>query len=316
MSYDQPLAVSGSVPVLWATYVAHFILEPLEPDDEARFERAHGEILEWFGGSLKWSLSSVLPATQRFSASDFEMVELRCRQLKRPDRPTPVAMTAAASVDRFSLVAHGGAMSNHASPHGYDFYSEVCGAGTGVNFDTRNALTLTVPATTSHLEFAERVQRIAAILRCRWVSAGYGYGAWPFTQPTATDQAIYAHSRRYWGFDVGVGAGLLEHFHDKLRTINWLTFVSPSLLERAGESEVVGLRHPEVALTVTPSGVWLRAGDVPAACDINRLQVSRAYVAVDAALRKIRASTGVHFAHPWSEKATEDWLRRFERRLS
>ncbi len=318
-TFDSPLASDGVVPILWGTYAACFQLESLLPEDEPRFVEAHAEIANRLGDQLKWSWATPFPTTQRFSLTDFEMVDLRCRQLGRKGgvgSPEIYAKMGVTSVSRFFLAAHGGAKENEASPYGYRYFSEVPELGSSAILPTQSALTVTVPVSMGVEEFEQMVLRIGSLLRCRWAAAGYGYAGWKYTQHNATRDAIFAHSKRFHGFDVGLESGWMPDFHRRIRSVSWLTFVGPELLAELGGAAALSTTHPEVSVQPTANGAWLKASATPAICDINRLQISPAYLAVDALLRKVRASNDLNFAHPWSEKTTEDWLRRFERRLS
>jgi hypothetical protein len=215
---------------------------------------------------------------------------------------------AAAKLDRFGVACHGGAERNDASPSSFRFYLTAAPGNDGV-LSTRAMLSITVPESFDPEELCKRATELATDLRIRWGVAGFAYGGWELDRYGETRDAIFAHARRHPGYDMGQHATLMETWHHALRTVSWLTFVGPSLAKSLPQKPAA---DDLVSLSAIGECICLRAGKAPARGDVNRGDFPPAYARVDAALRSLRASTGVHFMTPWSEKTSLAWLRRFE----
>jgi hypothetical protein len=217
---------------------------------------------------------------------------------------------AAARYDRFGLACHGARERNDASPTTFRFYARVAPGDTDTGrFTTRAMIAFTCEESYPLDRFAALVDSVAAALPIRWGNAGLGYGAWELDRYGETRDAIYAHARRYPGFDVGQHATLMSTLHDHIRTVSWLTFIGPALTSRIVRPD----GDPLVDIVPLGGGVRVRAGERPEAGDANRLMYPRAYMRADRIARGARAADGVHFFAPWSEATTVAWLRRFER---
>ncbi len=318
MIAEPPLATSrAGAPILHGALGATFHLEALVPEDGERLERACGLLLAWFGASLRWTWSSQHAAVVPFAADALELVSAYPGQLVDDEsHPDPrgqrgASALAAARYDRFGVACHGGADRNDASPFTLRFYATAGLPGDDRVFRTRAMLGFTVPQTCDLAEFQARVLGVAALLRLRWGAAGLTYGAWEHDRYGETRDAIYAHARRYPGYDHGQHATLMEAWHDRLRTVSWLTFLGPALAEHAQRGGAI-VGDAVVGVGSAGEALVLRAGARPEAGDANWRHLPDAYARVDRLLRSVRASGGLHFLAPWSERTTEDWLARFE----
>ena len=134
----------------------------------------------------------------------------------------------------------------------------------------------------------------------------------------AWKHVAFGYCMRYWGVDAGEYFALTEEFYDWIRTVNWLTFLGPSMLH---DLETMGARLkpvPEVLQQTLAGGtVLLKAGASPQRGDVNRLDILPTYAAVDRLVRARRcngtddAGDEVTFFAAWTR--TAEWFRRFER---
>ena len=293
-----------------------FHLEPLVADDADGLAEVNDGIVGVLGDTLRWSWSSVHGEVTPFELPDLDLVAQYATGLANPDADADAASRAslsllsAARVHGFGFAAHGGVERNLASPTSYRFYATIAPDQTGAWFESRAMIAVTMPVTE-----VERLRMIASLiasrLRIRWGNAGLAYGAWEYDRHLDTRDAIFAHARRHPGFDVGEHATMMNLLHDRLRTVSWMTFVGPSLLERLPGTPVS--RTKAVMIEAAGDGIVLTAGKTPAAGDINRRDIPLAYAEVDALVRPIRAGArdGQHFGAPWSEATTDGWLERF-----
>lgn len=298
-------------PILYDVLAADLYLEQLAPDDINRLDRAMQLVAEWLGPKLRWTGSSALQAVRAFQPSDLELISCHPHQLKN-DRPPPAGRIQASAIATFEVACHGGESRPSPSPYALRFGCLIVDPDAQPMFSNRPVLRVAVPTTWPLRDFYDRVCVLAQVLRVRWGAAGFMYSGWEYYRHNATQEAIYAHARRHVGFDVGYYEQQLVEWHDAIRSVNWLTILGPALLRRLDEEGRRPETNPLVAVDRLGSGLLLRAGDAPQRGDINRLQVPPAYVAADAMVRPIRATTCNTFGVPWTEVSTNEWLTRFE----
>jgi hypothetical protein len=325
-----PIARSmGGAPLVYAAFGVALHLERLAPADGDRLAQACDLVRAWIGPRLRFTWSSVHPEVAAFdpAGGDLDLVASFPAQLRDTEGGGPASAMLAAHFDKFGVACHGGAQRNDASPWSFRFFA-TARPGDGELLRSDAMISVTVPMTTPLAELEAQAKALAAALRVRWGAAGFAYGAWEMDRYGDTRDAIYAHARRYPGFDVGQHATWMSEFHDRMRTVSWLTFVGPGLLDRVRASGASGapgaaggtgaalesdaLVRVEAFGEGESAGVVLRAGERPQPGDVNRREVPRAYAEVDRRLRAVRASEGIHFYAPWSAATTEAWLRRFE----
>jgi hypothetical protein len=309
--------------VVYDALGAVFHLEHLDVDDGARLDRVNQMVMEWFGSALAWTYTSVRADIDPCRPRDLDYIAgypstLATPAVDAPDEARRMAhRLAAAEHDEFAVFTHGARRRNEASPYSYRFFAEVAvPERVEPRFTTYSYLRFTVPRSCPLADFHARVVAIASTLRVRWGAAGLTYSGWELGNRQAYDQAVFVHARRFAGFDVGFYETRMDRLHHELRTVSWLTFVGPALLDRL------------VAVGLTPSSrgllrvdalgdlTLLTAGGRPEEGDLNRLALPIAYLEADEAVRAIRAREGVDFHEPWSETTTAAWLTRFERRPS
>lgn len=317
---DPPVPIARSAagsPLAFAALGFAFHLEPLGPDDVERLAQANDRILAAVGASLRWTWSSVHGEVEPFSAAALDLVTSFPAQLADTaalgiDDPRARAGTSAmnaAHYDRFGVACHGGADRNFASPWSLRFHSTTSSSG-GPQLRSDAMLSVTVPVTTPPGEIAALAKAVAGDLRIRWGAAGLVYGAWELDRYGETRDAIFAHARRHPGFDVGQHATWMRAFHDRVRTVSWLTFLGKDLSAKISGDALAS----DELVTVEPcgEGVVLVAGERPEPGDVNRRHIPRAYARADRRIRSVRAAEGIHFYAPWTASTTEAWLRRFE----
>jgi hypothetical protein len=309
---------SAGAPLAYAALGFVFHLEPLDvKEDTGRLTLACDRILKALGPSLRFVWSSVHGEVEPFSAAGLDLVASFPTQLADPaaliadprERAGASAMNAA-HYDKFGVACHGGLDRNVASPFTFRFYASVSGSG-GPTLRADTMIMATLPVETPPLEVAKLATDVGADLRIRWGAAGLLYGAWELDRYGEARDAVYAHARRHPGFDVGQHATWMRVFHDRVRSVSWLTFLGKDLADRVRlEGDLAS--DDLVAVEPCGEGVVLRAGEQPRAGDTNRRDVPHAYARVDRRIRSVRAAEGVHFYAPWTAATTEAWLRRFE----
>jgi hypothetical protein len=313
-----PIAKSvAGAPLVYSAFGVALHLERLVPADGDRLAQACDLVRAWLGPRLRFTWSSVHPEVVAFdpAGGDLDLVASFPAQLRDTEGGGAASAMLAAHFDKFGVACHGGAQRNDASPWSFRFFA-TARAGDGELLRSDAMIALTVRLTTPLAVLDAQAKAIAATLRVRWGAAGFAYGAWEMDRYGETRDAIYAHARRYPGFDVGQHATWMSELHDRMRTVSWLTFVGPALLERVRAAGAA--LESDALVRVEPfgegesAGVVFRAGDRPQPGDVNRREVPRAYAEVDRRLRAVRASEGIHFYAPWSAATTEAWLRRFE----
>lgn len=315
-----PLAETAGSPRVYSVLGAFFHLEAIEPDDEARLDRVNALVLDWFGPRLGWTEAAFLRGIPPFRPTDLDFISGYCRTLELPSDPKERSVASDLHFGRIDYSVHcgGGAKNSQPSPYSYQFWASLLDEEPGPRLNVCSMLALTVPDTWPHEDFRARVTEIASALRLRWGAAGLTYSTWDYVTygDWFEDKSIYAHARRFHGYDVPAYLLHTARLHDAIRSVNWLTFVGPALADRLrAEGKTLESAGP---LSVSKAGdaVLIRAGDRPERGDINRLQVPPAYVAADALVRPVRASgtpaeSLLYFGQPWTASEASDWLQRF-----
>lgn len=316
----EPIARSAAgTPLAFAALGFAFHLEPLVAADAEGLVKACDRIAAASGTSLRWAWSSVHGEVVRFDHAALDLIASYPAQLVVPPdvaaladaraRAGAMAMTAA-HFDKFGVACHGGAERNVASPFTLRFFASTTADGDALRADAM--LMASVPLSTPPEELAALASGVAGDLRIRWGVAGLTYGAWELDRYGETRDAVYAHARRYPGFDMGQHATWMRAFHDQLRTVSWLTFLGKDLTGRLRAAGDALASDDLVASEPCGEGVVLRAGARPEPGDTNRRRIPSAYARADQRVRAVRAAEGLHFYAPWSSSTTEQWLRRFE----
>jgi hypothetical protein len=317
---------SSGQSVLFTTLGAMFHLETLIPGDEDQLIEVHRLLDAWFGDELRWSLCSAVERIERFVPSDFEFVtsypsllEVRGGYPNDPALHSLYSNLASIAVTQFGLVCKGGNPDDdsEASPYTYNFFSVIAAKPADPFLHTRAMLRFTVPIAWPLADFYARVLAVAAGLRLRWGAAGLMYSGWDIGWSAEVADGIYAHARRYSGYDTGYHVTHMADWHERLRTVSWLTFLGPEFVTRLA---ALGhkLESPDRSVEVISVGpnTMIRAGAQPDAGDLNRSRLPPPYVIADAMVRPLRAGSDKSFYGRWTETTTVKWLKRFEKRLA
>jgi hypothetical protein len=316
----EPLLEVEGTPVLFSALGVKIHLELLASEDEDRLDRVNERVWGWIGDELSLTWLSCAPSPEPAIRTHLDYISAYAGSLTARPHPDPALQRAINNVTKFGRTDHdvscvGARAPDAASPFSYSFWAEIGEVpSTSPDLPAYATLELTVPDDHPLDDFFARVCAIVGELRIRWAAAGYTYAAELRYDTEAPGDRIYAHARRYTGYDVGFTTGMMETFFNRIRTVNWLTFLGPAL---AGELASAGrtLRStPRVDVSQLGSSVLLRAGDAPERGDVNYLAVPAAYREVDALVRPVRASDGrdMVFFGPWDERLIARWLRRFE----
>ncbi|WP_437305819.1 type VI immunity family protein [Sorangium sp. So ce388] len=322
---SPPVGIHNGVPVVHAALGAIFHLEILSREDEERLDRVNNLVWSWLGGELRHSWLSCVDGYPQARRTDLDYIstyvqDLDLPKLREGGEEAKLAAANFAKIGRtdFSVALKGGATWAESSPISYRFWAEIPVVDLEPRLSAYGVLQLTVPDGWPLDDFLGRVTEIAAALRLRWGAAGYTYSTWYAHEWQMASARVYAHARRYLGYDVGAYERQVEDFHDRIRTVNWLTFLGPALVEALTKAGKPLSASPLVAIRpLGEEGAVLYAGGRPEAGDRNRLAYPRAYVQADAMVRPIRARDpdDMVFLGPWTKDDIGEWLCRFERHV-
>lgn len=315
-----PLASRGGAPVLFSAWGAYFHLEHLEPDDEGRLDEVNDLIWDWFGAELNLTTMSCAMEPMAARRKHLDYISSYAGRLDAPTQATPDQQFLINNLTKFGrndfeVTLHGDGDERRASPFGYAFWSEIAPVSAEkTRLSARACLRFTVPDDGDADDFAARVTAIASRLRFRWGAAGFTYSMQRLHGADVPCAAIYAHARRFVGYDAGFHIRNMDKLHGHLRSVNWLTFLGEELLRRVtGDADPLTGRD-QVSVSPAGPGVALRAGPAPRRGDINRLDVPQPYRVADEMVRMVRApaDSELLFLGPWSASDAGQWLERFE----
>lgn len=320
---EQPIVhdTELNIPVLYPALGISLHLSALTPDDQPALERANALAMDLVGGRLEWTYNSAFPTMEPFRAEDLDyalgftrLLDTRLDGLP-PETHIGAINVRASLVQDFSVDCHGGKTSTHASPYQYRFFATIGDSPEPKErLPSRATLRITVPCTWPLDDFRARALELARTVPLRWGNAGLTYAGWEHNWYRQVGSGIFAHARRYPGFDCGKYASWMNEFHDGIRTVSWLTFVGPDLEKKLLTKAKAPASTDAVTVSREDKVLVLQAGAAPDPGDTNRLQVPRGYVQADAMLRPIRVAPPLNFHGAWDEQTTSDWLTRFERR--
>jgi hypothetical protein len=262
---------------------------------------------------MKWTCLNALGFIEPFRPRDLSYLGQLPRILNAevPVNTPPSQLQVAKRVHAlqhgdFSLACHGAAESWSASPWSIRAYCEVLD---DKSYMVGTMLRVTLPANSATDELVAFSDLLASSMRIRWGALGYTYAGWDIQHNSEVRAGMFAHSRRYLGFDLPVQATLMPRWHAALRSVNWITYLGSDLVGRLAPASVSDVLNS----TTLPNGsLKVVAGDGPKVGDINHLDMPRAYQDADLLMRAVRARDGFSFLDPWDELASTDWLCRFE----
>lgn len=306
-------------PTLWGVLGAIIHLEPLIADDEARLEAANALAWDWIGSQLRKAHLSFGTGLEAAAANHLQYISSYPTDLEVPivegdiELQNLVANAAIVTKNDFN-VALGGTARGYASPYYYRFWAEITETSHDGLLRSYSVLHLTVPEGWPLQDFYERVCTLVSTLRVRWASAGFGYSHWEPLGYEGPSAARLAHARRYPGYDIGEYVRCTKPLHERIRSINWLTFLGPTFRKELEEQQVPIGTSSRVAVSDVGDNLLVRAGDTPLRGDVNRRDYPAQYREVDLLLRPIRAydPEPIVFRGDWDNHAIRSWLRRFE----
>jgi hypothetical protein len=320
-----PLASDGDRPTLYASLGATIHLEPLGPDDAEGLAEAAAMLHEWLAPSLRHTQLACWDGPLPHAAEHVEYIGEYPKNLvfdRSLDDPEDRLLSLRLQTQPFSdyeVTFHGGPAPEAASPHLLSFWSEIPRLDPDLPVAALSALSIRVPVTTDPAELRARVLAAASKLRIQWANVGYTYSFGGADDDEAWD-AMYAHARRFAGFDVPEIVRNMDVFGLLLRSVNWITILGQEL---AGALEPAALDAARArGLVIDPfgaGGLVIQAGAGPERGDRNRRAIPPLYVAADALVRGVRARDAeadeIVFLGPWEYPDVTDWLNRFEVRL-
>lgn len=316
----DPLLEVDGVPLVYSALGLRIHLERLQAEDEERLEHVNELVWQWFGEALRTTWLSCAPGAEPTRRSHLDYISTYAAHLRARAHPDPATQQAINNVTKFGRTDYdvsclGAETPDATSPYSYVFWSEIGEVpSTSPDLPAYTSLEITVPDSWPIDDFFARACAIVAALRIRWASAGFTYTSELRHDAEAPGDQIYAHARRYTGYDVGFNVGMMERFYSEIRTVNWLTFLGPELVAMLKSMKRLPESTARVGVAPVGSALLLHAGTAPERGDVNYLRVPAAYRDVDAMVRPVRASDGrdLVFFGPWDERTITQWLRRFE----
>jgi len=321
----QPVAVDNyDVPLAREVLGIQLHLEPMQPDDAGRLAKALELVKDWIGGELRWTLGTMLGGGVPYESDHFDYVENYPELLELPPREAgstdeewgDALALLAGPVSAYGVVCGSSPEPKYAPATSFRFYADVDRVDWNVaHVPALSVLRVTVPTDQSLGLFMERACALASMLRVRWGSAGLMLsgsaidGYWSEWKKIA-----HAYCLRHVGVDLGEYVALLRPFHDRIRTVNWLTFLGSGIRAQLDKVQPLPAIVPN-GVTIQKMGdvTLIKAGDRPFRGDLNRLDVPPSYVRADQLVRPLRAAAGIRFFDVWDFNETRKWLTRFER---
>lgn len=316
LSRVAPFATNPDGSALFeAALVVELYLEPPSPEQVPAFEAATAIVNDWIGADLKWTHMSTLGEPDPFDPADLSHVVEHVRsRVPADDSDDPEHLAEA--FDRMArgeltVVCHAGEVDWDASATTFRYHVEPIGRPPKTI--GASMLRVSVPVATPLADVRARATELASVLPVRWGIAGLGLVGWDVDHFHAMHDAMYPVVRRHPGFDLGLYALQMDVWFERLRTVSWLTFLGPAMRARLAATTPLPARPPApLAYVELDGGTLLVEAPAPAPGDINRGALPPGYAAVDRLVRPVRCAGRVHFANPWTETTSEEWLRRFE----
>jgi len=211
---------------------------------------------------------------------------------------------------KWGVTLHGGATFDAASPYRFE------GVGKPDSHLIMSFLSAMFPATwfAEHPEASavDIVQRWATLLQPRHGTAGLSIVG-SLNRPTAyeTQEQARGLAERFPGLEVDDALSEAIYVQKGIRSVNWLTCIDDSLIERLGGIETLRAQVAgDLHLHEYPGGAIVRAGDFPQAGDRNRQRAIEPYRRAAALLRPVQPRyTGIMLG--FDAESTQDWVNRF-----
>jgi hypothetical protein len=181
-------------------------------------------------------------------------------------------------------------------------------------------------------EDPERLARLATdltgLLPVRSGHGGYRAQVWRSGHDKVLYQEIYGWCRRFFALGVGHLDGWLTALPTRVLGADWLTVLGPTFAAFLAEHAPARFTAPEVAVTTSPAGTIIRAGDRPTLGDVARGEFPAVLAEIDRYLLPLKIGGWRHtapmtrFARAWEvtteelpggfaeHRATAAWLLR------
>jgi hypothetical protein len=316
----EPMArTPDGAPGLYGVLAAELHLERLLPSDGAVLQAVSDHVWDWLGPHLRWQLSSFCDLPEKLEKEDLEYIAQltdRLAEAIAPEQQAFASENKRFAYTDYEVSCHGGEDGFDASPFLYEFWAEMSEEEAVEGLMPCDAVVrICVPESWDLGDFYARVTAIAKMLRLRWASAGYSYSFWVPGHSDEVWERMRAHALRHAGYDLALYVRAFEKLNTRLRSVGWLTWLGPSLLDELRQSGRELVSSSLVAVEPAGQGVLLRAGSAPERGDVNRLAYPRSYVEADALVRPVRLAdaTDLVYYGDWTEDDLTAWLRRFER---
>ena len=257
------------------------------------------EILKeyWFrvGEHLRWTTNLKTHEWQPVTAKDFADAWFAAQ----PKEPW-----------KWNVTLHGGETFDAASPYRFD------GLGLPNPERSMSYISAMFPATwfADHAEASavDIVQRWATLLQPRHGTAGLSIvGSLDRLTASKTREQARGLAERFPGLEVDDALTESIFVQEGIRSVNWLTCIDDSLIERFGGIERLRARvTDDLHLYEYPGGAIIRAGDFPQAGDRNRQRAIEPYRRAAALLRPVQPTyRGIMLG--FDRESTQEWVNRF-----
>ncbi len=264
-------------PSLVTTLSLAMQLTHLTPDHAEGLQKIVELAADWIGAELKWTSLSCWEDSLPFDPAQLAYIPTYAASLVTAtvdDVYSRMVLNQIVSAVRtdYSVAIKGGATEEEASPFQLEFWSEIPTVPVEGPLEVKSTLRVCVPPEWPLDDFLRRVDQLVRCLPVRWANAGLGYSYWDMGEDEEVFRALWAHARRFHGFDVPMHVRNLEAFHHRARSVSWLTYVGGDLAQQVRASQ-----EPwnDRLVQVADDGAMIavRAGGTPQPCDINRLAV-------------------------------------------
>ncbi len=306
----------GACPVIVPALSVSLFFDALDANQLAGIRAAWGRIHDLLSPHLKWYMTDSLAERQRLTPGVLAHLPSTLEQVatRRP---------------YFAFRAHGGDAAGCLGPWALDLWVDK----PRVLSPQERALMSAVFKVSS-----DQTDRIANCLRVSFPAAGPAGRAEdlealtlhlmehiPFLHGNAGfallfDDALPGFEREHWaalagiamrhpGYDVLHYAAVRSHVVDRIKTVNWLTFLGPELMRGIDHKRFA---DPGTAIVVTAKrSLYIKASAEPAIGDVNRGDRLPEYRWVAQRLAPLLMSHQEEFGAAFDDDLTQKWVARF-----
>lgn len=279
------------------------------------------DLLIYYRGGVRENRDGILDFYQRSmdivgTTVKFQGIDRRGRMKKVTEKSFDLLpfwlSDSAAQRSEYGLVFESGEHPSDVSDTAFHFYHGTLAPG---------CLRLILPVEFLKGEGKERFLHLTEVatrrLRILAGSAGFAVNMAEGFPSQQQGGHIYKISRRYHGIDLGDPMSFAKFMKFGIKCVNWLTFLSETVVERLGG--VSGLRSTfselgEVEMHQLEYGMMVRAGALPGFGFVNRQERLAAYHQAGAVLRSVRVppSAWGRWNDVGGSENLHQWLARFD----